>query len=311
MRPSILLIGKNGQVGADLATLLPNIGEVVAVGHAELDLTNTSEIRRIIRDVAPRVIVNAAAYTAVDRAESEAPLAQAINAEAPAVIAEEAKKLRALLVHYSTDYVFDGRSATPYQETDAPNPINVYGRTKLEGEQAIRRCGVDHLIFRTAWVYATRGRNFLLSILRLATQREELRVVDDQIGSPTWSREIAAATVKILASHFTDSSASQPPASLSGTYHMTAAGQASWYDFASAILEECAKARPAPPWIQAATEGKPLLARRVVPIPTHEYPTAAQRPPYSILSNSLLSATFGIELPPWRKQLQAALAAGI
>src|SRR5271155_4870964 len=235
MRPSILLIGKNGQVGAELASFLPEIGEVLALGRAELDLTNANEIRRIIRDLAPRVIVNTAAYTAVDRAESEAARAQAVNAEAPAVMAEEARKLRALLVHYSTDYIFDGRNTSPYRETDPPNPVNAYGRTKLEGEQAIRRYGVDHLIFRTAWVYATRGRNFLLTILRLATQREELRIVHDQIGAPTWSREIASATAKALEQMCNRTDRAAAWSERNGTYHMTAGGETNWHEFTEAI----------------------------------------------------------------------------
>ena len=183
---------------------------------------------------------------------------------------------------------------------------SVYGRTKLAGEQAIRDSGVDHLIFRTAWVYATHGRNFLLTILRLATQREELRIVRDQIGAPTWSREIAAATAQILERIFANGEAQHDLPKLTGTYHMTAAGRGSWYDFASAILEECSAASNLPPWTRAATGGKPIIARRIVPIQTSEYPTPARRPAYSILSNSKLSASFEIQLPDWRAQLLAA-----
>ena len=198
MKPKILLIGRNGQVGTELSSLLPRLGELAALNRQELDLTKPDDIRRTIREVRPQWIINAAAYTAVDQAEQDEATARAVNEQAPAVIAEEAKKIGAALVHYSTDYVFDGSKKSPYEETDIPNPINVYGKTKLGGERAIQESGALHLIFRTEWVYATRGRNFLLTILRLATQKQELRVVADQIGSPTTSREIAAATVKII-----------------------------------------------------------------------------------------------------------------
>ncbi len=199
MKPVILLTGKNGQVGCELLRLLPQLGELVAVGHNQLDLSKPADIRRIIQDVRPQLIVNAAAYTAVDQAERDETTAQAVNTEAPGLMAEEAKKIGAVLVHYSTDYVFDGAKRLPYDEADSANPINVYGKTKLAGEQAIRGSGVPHLIFRTSWVYATRGRNFLLTILRLATEREELRIVCDQTGAPTWGREIAVSTANTLA----------------------------------------------------------------------------------------------------------------
>jgi dTDP-4-dehydrorhamnose reductase len=198
MKPRILLIGRNGQVGTELASRLPRLGELVALSRQELDVTRPDDIRRSIREVRPQWIINAAAYTAVDQAERDEATARAVNEEAPAVIAEEAKKIGAALVHYSTDYVFDGSKKSPYEETDAPNPINVYGKTKFGSERAIQESGAHHLIFRTEWVYATQGRNFLLTILRLATQKQELRIVADQIGSPTTSREIAAATVKVI-----------------------------------------------------------------------------------------------------------------
>src|SRR6266513_1232676 len=200
MKPVILLTGKNGQVGAELLRLLPQVGEVVARGHDQLDLSNPADIRRTIREVQPQLIVNAAAYTAVDQAETDETTARAVNAEAPGLMAEEAKKIGAALVHYSTDYVFDGTKRVPYDEIDSANPINVYGKTKLVGEQAIRSSGLAHLIFRTAWVYATRGRNFLLAILRRATEQEELKIVCDQFGAPTRAWDIAAATTKILTS---------------------------------------------------------------------------------------------------------------
>jgi dTDP-4-dehydrorhamnose reductase len=304
MTPQILLTGKNGQVGQDLQRFLPRLGEVVALDRQQLDLSRFDEIRRVIREIRPALIVNAAAYTAVDLAEKEHSLAQAINAEAPAIMAEEARRIDAALVHYSTDYVFDGSLNSPYEETDPTNPINVYGKTKLAGEQAIRDSCVHHLIFRTAWLYSTRGKNFLLTIVRLATEREELRIVNDQIGAPTWSREIASATAEVLRNFFDRTGNVSAWAELSGTYHMTAGGETSWFEFAKAILEEAKKqATSPPPWFAEATRGKPLLSRVVTPITTAEYPTPARRPAYSVLSNLHTVRTFGIELADWRTQL--------
>ncbi len=199
MNLKILLTGKNGQVGSELLHLLPRVGEVVAFDRHQLDLAKPDEIRQVIRGIRPNLIVNAAAYTAVDQAEKEKALAHSINAEAPGVIAQEAKKIGASIVHYSTDYIFDGLKQFPYEETDVPNPVSVYGKTKLAGEVAIRDSGVSHLIFRIAWVYSTTGRNFLLTVLRIASQREELKIVRDQVGAPTWCRDIASATTQILA----------------------------------------------------------------------------------------------------------------
>jgi len=303
MKPKILLTGKNGQLGDDLQHMLPRLGEVIATDREQLDLSRPGDIRSLIRDVHPDLIVNAAAYTAVDQAEKDEGLARAINSEAPAVMAEEAKKIGAAIVHYSTDYVFDGGKHFPYDENDPPNPISVYGRTKLAGEQAVRDSGVDHLIFRTAWVYSTRGKNFLLTILRLATQREELRIVRDQVGAPTWSREIAAATVKALEQICDRTDGTTTWAERSGTYHMTAGGESNWYEFTQAILQEAAQSPHSTAWFQAATNGKEVLVRRVVPITTAEYPTPARRPAYSVLSNSKLNRVFGIQLPDWRQQL--------
>jgi dTDP-4-dehydrorhamnose reductase len=308
MKPTILLIGTNGQVGRELNSRLPRIAEVTPLDRQRLDLTQPEEIRRAIRALHPAFIVNAAAYTTVDKAESEESLARAINAEAPAVMAEEAKKIGASLIHFSTDYVFDGSKISPYVEDDPPNPQNVYGRTKLEGERAIQASGAAHLIFRTAWVYATEGRNFLLTILRLATQREELRIVRDQIGAPTLSSEIAAATTNILAQVRDNERRSFSLADLSGIYHMTAGGETSWYDFATSILEEAAASSAASPWFAAATSSLPLIARRVIPIATKEYPTQARRPAYSVLSNARLNRTFSLQLPDWRKQLHSVFA---
>lgn len=307
MKPTILLTGSNGQIGWELNRLLPQLGEVMAFDRTQLDLSKPESIRQKINEVRPQLVVNAAAYTAVDQAETDEDAARAINAEAPAVMAEEAKRIGAFLVHYSTDYVFDGLKKSPYLEDDPTNPLNVYGRTKLAGEEAIRGIGVPHLILRTSWVYATRGKNFLLTILRLATQREELRIVQDQIGAPTWSREVAATTVRIL-SQFMRTDTTSPFGDKGGTYHLTAGGETTWHDFAKAILEEASAVPQSAPWFAAATNGRPLTARRVVPITTADYPTPARRPAYSILSNSRLTETFGVRLPHWRNQLKSAFA---
>jgi dTDP-4-dehydrorhamnose reductase len=304
----ILVTGKNGQIGAELETLLPRLGDTTALDRQHLDLAKPEQIRAVIREFRPQLIVNAAAYTAVDQAESDPVAARAVNADAPAVIAEEARKIGAAIVHFSTDYVFDGMKTSPYEENDPPNPLSVYGKTKLAGEEAIRHSGVPHFIFRTAWVYGTRGRNFLVTVLRLASQREELRIVCDQTGAPTWCREIARATVAILERFATGSARPLSLSDCTGTYHMTAGGATSWHGFAQAILGEVAQVSPAAPWLKSATGGKPILARRVLPIPTVEYPTPARRPAYSVLSNSRLIQTFGIELPEWRVQLHSAIS---
>src|SRR6202451_210200 len=297
MKPKILLTGKNGQLGDDLQQMLPRLGEVIVTDREQCDLSRPAQIRNLIRYVHPDLIVNAAAYTAVDQAEKDEALACAINSEAPAVMAEEAKKIGAALVHYSTDYVFDGAKNSPYAENDLPNPISAYGRTKLAGEQAVRDSGADHLIFRTEWVYSRRGKNFLLTILRLATQREELRIVRDQVGAPTWSREIARATVQALEQICNREGGLSD---VSGTYHMTAAGVTNWHEFAAAILEEASHASETAPWFAAATGGNPIITRRVIPIATKEFPTPARRPAYSILSNARLLSTFGVQLLDWR-----------
>lgn len=308
MKPAILLIGTSGQVGRELNRMLPRVGQVTALDRQRLDLTQPEEVRRAIRTFHPSFIVNAAAHTAVDKAESEEAVARAINAQAPAVMAEEAKKIGASLIHFSTDYVFDGLKSVPYEEDDPANPQNVYGRTKLEGERAIQASGATHLIFRTAWVYATEGRNFLLTILRLATQREELKIVRDQIGAPTLNSEIAGAVTNILAKICNTKDASFSPANVSGIYHMTAGGETSWYDFANAILEEAAKLPATCQWFAAATNKLPVITRRVMPIATAEYPTPARRPAYSVLSNARLNRTFSLQLPDWQRQLRSVFA---
>jgi dTDP-4-dehydrorhamnose reductase len=306
MKHRILLTGKNGQVGGELAALLPHLAEVTALDRHQLDLSNPDQIRQAIRNTRPHVIVNAAAYTFVDRAESQESEARVINEDAPAIMAEEAKSIGAALVHYSTDYIFDGSKGLPYDEADPPNPINVYGKTKLAGEQAIQDAGLPYLIFRTAWVYGTRGRNFLLTILRLATEREELRIVNDQFGAPTWSREIAKASARILAQLFDQGQ--ETFSRSSGIYHMTATGKTSWFEFGKAILDEASRISPNVSWFAAATGGHSLVAGLVTPVTTEEYPTLARRPAYSVLSNSRLKHIFDSELPHWRTQLHSAFA---
>ncbi len=280
----ILLAGKTGQVGWELQRTLAALGQVIALDRRGMDLADPDSIRSAIRACDPRIIVNAAAYTAVDQAESEPDLALAINGLAPGIMAEEAKKLGALLVHYSTDYVFDGAKTAPYVEEDAPNPINAYGSSKLAGERAVAASGARYLILRTSWVYGARGKNFLRTILRLAQERDELRIVDDQIGAPTWCRSIAEATAQVLAYIQTRDA---PEAY--GTYHLSAAGSTSWFGFAQAILEHSGS------------------SCKAIPIPTREYPLPARRPANSVLSNARLNARFGITLPDWRAALKLCL----
>jgi dTDP-4-dehydrorhamnose reductase len=293
MRNSIILIfGRIGQVGWELRHKLACLGQVSTVEYPEVDFTNPDSIRSAIRAVEPAVIVNAAAYTAVDKAESELQLATAINATGPGVLAEEAKRLGSLLVHYSTDYVFDGSKLSPYVETDTPNPINVYGRTKLAGDQAIQASGCDHLIFRTSWVYGARGNNFLLTMLRLGKERAELRIVDDQIGSPTSSECIAQATSDVLAQVLAPGATGIQ--GRSGIYNLTSNGETSWFGFAKAILTEA-----------AVRFGSPLP--NLVPILTANYPTPAKRPANSRLSCQRLEQTFGVSLPHWEQALSLVL----
>src|SRR5271157_1102317 len=225
--PLILLIGKNGQVGWELRRALAPLGRVLGIDFPEIELGEAGSVRRWVRETRPQLVVNAAAYTAVDRAETEPDKAMRINGLAPGILAEEAKRLGALLVHYSTDYVFDGAANTPYVETDSANPLNVYGRTKLAGDQAVQAAGEAWLIFRLCWVYGARGRNFLLTILRLAREREQLRVVSDQLGAPTWSRMIAQTTALALKQALV----APDPAALAGIYHLAAAGLTSWHGF--------------------------------------------------------------------------------
>jgi dTDP-4-dehydrorhamnose reductase len=285
---TIVLTGRNGQLGWELARALLPLGRVHAFGHAELDLADAAAVRRTLDEMRPEVIVNAAAYTAVDKAESEPEQANAVNAAAPTQMARWAAANGALLIHYSTDYVYDGAKAAPYVETDPTNPLNAYGRSKLAGEEGIRAAGADHLIFRTGWVYAARGANFLRTILRLAAEREELRVVADQVGAPTWARLIAEATAHALHQALQERSSGTFD---SGVFHLTAAGETSWHGFASAIVE--------------GRQG--LRVKKVTPIATAEYPLPAARPANSRLNTDKFRARFGLVMPDWRGCLQLCL----
>ena len=282
-RPTILLTGAAGQLGVELSRLLPAHGDVTATDRAQLDLANVDALVGAVRGLRPRLIVNAAGYTAVDQAEREPELADAINATAPAILAEEAKRLDALLVHYSTDYVFDGKAASPYLEDAPANPVNAYGRSKLRGEQAIASVGAAGLIFRTSWIYGLHGQNFLLTIRRLASERDELRIVADQYGVPNWGRALAEATSTIVGRGLA------ALAERTGIYHLSARGSTSWFEFARTIVG-------------------PVDRPRVVPIATSEYPTLARRPAYAVLATRKLEETFGIALPDWRESLAQCLA---
>jgi len=283
----ILLTGKTGQVGWELSRALAPLGELSAHGRAELDVTNPEELAAAVRRTKPDVIVNAAAYTAVDRAESEPQIAFAVNAMALELLAEEARRADALLIHYSTDYVFDGSKTSPYTEEDQPAPLNVYGQSKLEGENAIRRIGGPHLILRTSWVYAARGHNFFLTMRRLMNEGREVRVVSDQIGAPTSARALADATAELIGRH-----GIRGLRGASGIYHATAAGDTSWYGLASEIARlEGAAAKSWP-----------------VPISSAEYPARARRPTNSRLSNEKLHRRFHVALPPWQECLAACHA---
>jgi len=308
-----LVIGSNGQVGWELCRTLSSLGEVVAIDRPDVELSSADSIRAVIRDKQPKVIINAAAYTAVDKAEEEPELAMQINAFAPAVMADEARRLSALFVTYSTDYVFDGSKTGSYAEDDQPNPLSVYGKTKLAGDDAVKDSGASYLIFRTSWVYGARGKNFLLTMKRLATERKEIKVVDDQVGAPTWSRSIAEATAQIIAQRMSPElhgsrSAAETFAEITGLYNLTCTGETSWCGFAAKIADQ----------VRASREGS---VARILPIKTDEYPVRARRPMNSILNNTKLKRTFGLQLPVWDAALnlvmdelrgsQQALPAGI
>lgn len=288
---NILLIGATGQVGWELRRTLACLGRVTAASICgsvgpRVDLTDAHDLRELITRERPWMLVNAAAHTAVDKAESEEELAQAINGDALGVMGDAAKAVGAGVVHYSTDFVFSGSSERPYQESDAPNPLGVYGRTKLDGERQLLSSGAQALIFRTSWVYGARGQNFLLTMQSLMRDRDQLQVVDDQVGSPTWSRLLAEATAQVLAQLVAGRIGLSE---VGGLYHLTCAGETSWYGFAQAICEAA---------------GQPC---RVEPIPSSEYPTPARRPAYSVLDNSRFRETFGLAMPDWRHALDLCL----
>jgi dTDP-4-dehydrorhamnose reductase len=286
----ILLTGRNGQVGWELQRTLALLGEVIAVDYPEIDFASPRKLGELVERTAPTVIVNAAAYTAVDRAEVEPDVAMKINAEAPRALARAAGRAGALMIHYSTDYVFDGTKHGSYTEDDSPVPLNVYGRSKLAGDLAVQEECPLHLIFRTSWVYGSRGTNFLLTMLRKAAEQTELRVVKDQIGAPTWSRMLAEATAQILAKGAVEGGlATSWGRSVRGLYNLVSAGTASWYEFAQAIVAQAE------------------LPAQVVPILSSEYPTAAKRPSNSLLSCEKAERTFHLHLPSWKHCLSLCM----
>ena len=278
---AILVTGARGQLGRELVAALRDVGDVVACDRAALDLAQPDRIVDVVRRIAPRIIVNAGAYTAVDRAEHEREAAFAINGRAPGILASEARRANAVLVHYSTDYVFDGEATTPYDEDASPHPLNAYGASKLEGERAIAASGAAAIVLRTSWVYARRGQNFLTTMQKLAASRAEVRVVDDQVGVPNWARALAHATARLL------HDAGAGLAERAGLYHLSAAGSTTWYGFACAALQ-----------------GQRV---RVTPITSADYPTPARRPAYGVLDTARFARTFGFGLPDWKTLLRECL----
>jgi len=289
--PRILLIGADGQVGWELRRTLATLGDVVAASldgatGPRVDLSDPCSLSRVVQESDPNAVVNAAAYTAVDRAESEGELARRINAEAPGMLGGLLRDKGVPIIHYSTDFVFSGETKCPYRENDEPGPLNVYGKTKLGGEQSLVASGANAIVLRTSWVYGVRGSNFLLTMLRLFGERDELRIVDDQVGAPTWSRMLAEVTAQIL---YRILHGKMDAERVKGVYHATNGGETSWFDFARAILDASGRHCD------------------LVPIPTSEYPTPAHRPAYSVLDNSKLHETFGLALPDWETSLHQCL----
>jgi len=277
----ILLTGRTGQIGWELQRSLAPLGELIAPERAALDLARPNGIGPVVRAIRPSLIVNAAGYTAVDRAEAESETCFAVNAASVGELARQAAKLGAMLIHYSTDYVFDGTKRSPYVETDAVAPTNAYGRSKLQGESEIIGSGCRYLILRTSWVYAERGSNFVRTMLRLAVERPQLRVVNDQVGAPTWARDVATATTAAI----------ERAEAVEGLYHVASSGATSWYEFARSILARAGLNTP------------------VSPIPTSEYPTAAARPAYSVLDSGRFERATGFRIGPWEERLRACIAA--
>jgi len=297
----ILLTGVTGQVGGDLLPLLQGLGTVISPEEFELDLCDPEATRQFIRDSKADWIINPAAYTAVDKAESEPRLAYAINADAPRTLGEAAAELRIPVIHFSTDYVFDGSGTRPWVESDSTRPLGVYGASKLAGEHALAETGAAHLIFRTSWVFGTRGKNFLLTILRLAQEKEELRIVDDQYGAPTWSRDLARMVVHVARrlqerSALSGDSFAETVRAVQGVYHAVNGGETTWFGFASEFLRLAAVARP------------DLKLARLVPIASCDYPTPAKRPANSRLNCNRLQEVFGFALPTWQESTAAVIS---
>ena len=297
----VLLTGASGQVGGDLFSLLQPFAEVIAPSRAELDLSDAQTIGKYVHDVNPQWIINPAAYTAVDKSESEPDIAYAINAEAPRALGETAAELHIPIIHFSTDYVFAGEGTTPWKESDATGPLGVYGTSKLAGEIALAASGAAHLIFRTSWVYSGRGKNFLLTILKLAQQKEELRIVDDQHGAPTWSRDLGKMVAHILKrtseqKSTTGLSAEEVVRGAKGIYHAAAGGETTWFGFAQEFLRVAATIRPN------------FKLARLVPVPSSEYPTPARRPANSRLDCSRLRQVFGFTMPKWQESVPTVVA---
>ncbi len=310
LKMKILLIGKNGQVGWELDRLLRKSGSpwfpggeggaeppVVSMDYPEIDLSRADSIRSALREHEPTLVINAAAYTAVDRAESEPDLAMAVNGIASGILAEEMKRAGGALVHYSTEYVFDGTKGSPYTEEDPHNPLSAYGRSKAAGDKAVRESGCPHLVLRTSWLYGPRGSNFLLTMLRLARERVELRVVNDQIGAPTWARFVARSTCRILALSVErkEKGTDLFSGSVSGTYNLTSGGHTTWYGFAQRLLE-----------LDPRKEEQ--IVEHILPIATSEYPAPARRPLNCRLDCTRVRETFGIEPPPWEDSLRQVMA---
>jgi len=284
----ILLTGKTGQIGKELNNIVGDLGNLITVDREQLDLSKPNSIEPVILDIKPDIIINPAAYTSVDKAEEESDLAMTVNAIAPGLLAKAAKKVGAGLVHYSTDYVFDGCSGIPYKEEDPPNPLNIYGQSKLAGEKAVARVGIPFLIIRTGWVYSIHGKNFFRTIKKLAKEKDILQVIDDQIGAPTWARSVALKTHKILKQCLNKKWLEKKDPSLSGIFHLTCQGKTSWHGFAREILN-----------MSDASQNIKLIA-----IPTSDYPTPAARPSNSLLNNEKIQKVFGLDMPNWEDALK-------